>query len=411
MRSDPWRAPLLLTLAWRNLWRHTRRTLMILFAFALGVWSMIVIAAISRGSMEQQLDKSILNLTGHIQLHVAAFRDDPVIEHRFELPAAAEAALNSAEVTAWAQRVRAPGVVASERESAGVTLVGIEPTREHGLSFIATAVTEGRYLESVDDQGLLLGRKLAERLETGLGRRVVLMGQDVHNQVGDRGFRVVGIFETQPRQMEDSVVFIGRATAQQMLKLGDAVTEVAVMTDDRDRLDPLLGKLRAVAPTLDIQPWTVIEPLLVLTQKVTDVILVIWYAIVFAAMSFGLINTLLMAIFERTREFGLFQSLGMPPRHIVGQVLVESLMLLALALVLGNLAAWATVASLKGGIDLTSVAEGMELIGVAPVIYPAWSAGDLAIANLLVFVLGLAASLYPAWRASRHVPVEALTRA
>ncbi|HJW81464.1 MAG TPA: ABC transporter permease [Acidiferrobacterales bacterium] len=401
---------LVVTLAWRNLWRHTRRTLMILFAFALGVWSMIVIAAITRGSMEQQLDKSILNLTGHVQVHAAGFRDDPVIDHRFTPGEELAAALADNEVVAWAGRVRAPGVVASERESAGITLVGIEPAREHGLSFIATAVTEGRYLESPEDQGLLLGRKLAERLETGLGRRVVLMSQDVNTQVGDRGFRVVGIFETQPRQMEDSVVFIGRATAQQMLKLGDSVTEVAVMTDDRDRLDAVLARLRAAAPALDIQPWTVIEPLLVLTQKVTDVILVIWYAIVFAAMSFGLVNTLLMAVFERTREFGLFQSLGMPPRHILGQVLVESLILLVLALVLGNLAAWATIASLQGGIDLSSVAEGMELIGVAPVIYPAWSAGDLAMANLLVFVLGLAASLYPAWHAARQVPVEALSR-
>jgi len=409
MRSE-WLAPLLWTLAWRNLWRHTRRTLMILFAFALGVWSMIVIAAISRGSMEQQLDKAILNLTGHVQIHATGFRDDPVIEHRLTLPPAVESALSGNEVTAWARRVRAPGVIASERESAGITLVGIEPEQERGLSFIATAVTEGRNLDSPEDQGLLLGRKLAERLETGLGRRVVLMSQDVHNQVGDRGFRVVGIFDTQPRQTEEAYVFIGRSTAQQMLKLDGTITEVAVMTGDRDRLEPLLARLRAAAPGLDIEPWTVIEPLLVLTQKITDVILIIWYAIVFAAMSFGLINTLLMAVFERTREFGLFQSLGMPPRHILGQVLVESLILLTLALVLGNLAAWATIAPLMDGIDLSSVAEGMEMIGVAPVIYPAWSVNDLVAANLLVFVLGLAASLYPAWRASRHVPVEALTR-
>jgi ABC-type lipoprotein release transport system permease subunit len=397
-------------LAWRNLWRHTRRTLMILFAFALGVWSMIVIAAISRGTMEQQLDKAILNLTGHVQIHAPGFRDDPVIEYRFAPSTAVESALAGSEITAWARRVRAPGVIASERESAGITLVGIEPEQERGLSFIATAVTEGRYLDSPDDQGLLLGRKLAERLETGLGRRVVLMSQDVHNQVGDRGFRVVGIFDTQPRQMEEAYVFIGRTPAQQMLKLNGALTEVAAMTNDRDHLEPLLARLRAAAPDFDIESWTVIEPLLVLTQKITDVILIIWYAIVFAAMSFGLINTLLMAVFERTREFGLFQSLGMKPTHILGQVLVESLILLVLALVLGNLAAWATIASLMGGIDLSRVAEGMEMIGVAPVIYPAWSVNDLIAANLLVFVLGLAASLYPAWRASRHVPVEALTR-
>ncbi len=404
--------PLVATLAWRNLWRHTRRTLMILFAFALGVWSMVVIAAISRGSMEQQLDKSILNLTGHIQLHASGFRDDAAIEHRMAPPdAALRAVLDGPGVTAWANRVRVPAVVASERESAGVTLLGIDPARERGLSFIPDAITGGRYLESPDDPGLLLGRKLAERLETGLGRRVVLMSQDVRNQVGDRGFRVVGIFDTQPQQMEVAYVFIGRVTAQQMLKAQDGVSEIAVMTEDRDRPEAVLARLRAVAPGLDIEPWTVLEPLLTLTRELTDVILFIWYAIVFAAMSFGLVNTLLMAVFERTREFGLFQALGMPPRHIIGQVLVESLILLLLALVLGNLAAWATIASLMGGIDLSSVAEGMELVGVAPVIYPAWAPGDMLVANALVFVLGLAASLYPAWRASRQVPVEAITRA
>jgi ABC-type lipoprotein release transport system permease subunit len=432
--QSPRRAPLLLTLAWRNLWRHKRRTFMILFAFALGVWSMVVIAAISRGSLEQQLTNSILNLTGHIQIHAPGYRDDPVIEHRFTPPGGALAesagatslsrgprldplaeALGARDVTAWGARVRVPAVVASERESAGVTLVGIEPQREEKLSFIPEAITEGRYLAAPDDEGLLLGRKLAERLETGLGRRVVLMSQDVNNRVADRGFRVVGIFDTQPQQMEEAYVFISRGTAQQLLKMGDSVTEIAVMTTDRDRLDAPLARLRSAAAagtsdSLEVEPWTVVEPLLVLTQRITDVILIIWYVIVFAAMSFGLINTLLMAVFERTREFGLFQALGMRPTHIVGQVLVESLILLALALAIGNVAAWGTVLSLKGGIDLSAVAEGMELVGVAPVIYPTWSADDMAAANILVFVLGVLASLYPAWRAAQHVPIEAITR-
>ena len=412
MRFEALSAPLLLTLAWRNLWRHTRRTVMILFAFALGVWSMVVVAALSRGSMEQQLDNAILSLTGHVQLHAPVYRDDPVIEHHMPpADAALREVLADPGVTAWASRVRVPAVVSSERESAGVTLVGIDPVRERGLSFIPDAVTEGRYLQGDDDSGVLLGRKLAERLETGLGRRVVIMSQDVNNQVGDRGFRVVGIFDTQPQQTEEAYVFVGRATAQRMLKMGEDVSEIAVMTGDRDHLGPLLARLRAAAPGLDIEPWTVVEPLLTLTQKITDVILLIWYVIVFAAMSFGLINTLLMAVFERTREFGMFQALGMPPRHILGQVLVESLILLGLALLLGNLSAWATIHSLEGGIDLSAVAEGMEMMGVAPVLYPAWSGNDLLVANLVVIVLGLAASLYPAWRASRQVPIEAITRA
>ena len=410
MLSDAIRAPLLVTLAWRNLWRHKRRTAVMLFALALGIWSMVVMAALIRGSMEQHIKKEILNLTGHVQIHAPGYRDDPAVDQRFTPPAALAQALTQKPMIAASARVRVPAVISSERESAGVTLVGIDPERERGLSFISTAITSGQYLASPDDPGLLLGRKLAERLETALGRRVVLMSQDANNQIGDRGFRVVGIFDADPQAMETGYVFIGLDAARKMLKTGNDVSEIAVMARDRNRLESEVQALRAAAPDLDVAPWTDVQPLLVLTEKVNNVVLLIWFAVVFAAMAFGLINTLLMAVFERTREFGLFQALGMPPRFIIGQVLIESLMLLMLALVLGNLASWASVASLRGGIDLSAFSEGLEMVGVSPVIYPALAAGDVTAANVIVVVLGVLASLYPAWRASRYVPVEAITR-
>ena len=410
MPSSAVRTPLLLTLAWRNLWRHRRRTLVMLFALVLGVWSMIVMAALIRGSMEQHVKKEILNLTGHIQVHTPAYRNDPAIEHRFAIPPALAATLQDQALVAASARVRVPAVVSSERESAGVVLVGIDPQREQGLSFIAAAVTAGQYLSSPDDPGLLLGRKLAEQLETALGRRVVLMSQDADNQIADRGFRVVGIFDADPQAMETGYVFIGLEVAQEMLKIGSEVSEVAAMTPDRMRLDTALTKMAAAAPGLEVAPWTEVQPLLVLTEKVNNVVLLIWFTVVFAAMAFGLVNTLLMAVFERTREFGLFQALGMPPRFILGQVLVESLILLGIALALGNLVSWASVAGLKDGIDLSMFAEGFEMVGMSPVIYPALAAGDVGAANVIVVVLGVLASLYPAWRAARYVPVEAITR-
>ena len=410
MRFEALRAPLLLTLAWRNLWRHKRRTAIMLFALALGIWSMVVMAALIRGSMEQHIKKEILNLNGHVQIHAPEYRDDPAVDHRFTPSAALVQALAQKPMVAASARIRVPAVVSSERESAGVMLVGIDPERERGLSFISTAVTSGQYLASTDDPGLLLGRKLAERLETALGRRVVLMSQDANNQIGNRGFRVVGIFDADPKAMETGYVFISLNAAQTMLKIGNSISEIAVMARDRNQLEDEVQALRAAAPELDVAPWTEVQPLLVLTEKVNNVVLLIWFAVVFAAMAFGLINTLLMAVFERTREFGLFQALGMPPRFIIGQVLIESLMLLMLALVLGNLASWASVASLSGGIDLSAFSQGLELVGVSPVIYPALAAGDVSAANIIVVVLGVLASLYPAWRASRYVPVEAITR-
>jgi ABC-type lipoprotein release transport system permease subunit len=410
MRHDAKRKPLLLTLAWRNLWRRRRRTFVMLFALVLGVWAMMFMAALIRGSMEQHIRKELRNLVGHVQVHVPAYRNDPAVEHRFAPDAVLAQARGAGRVTAAAPRVRVPAVISSERESAGVMLVGIDPARERGLSFIPDAITTGRMLASPGDNGLLLGRKLAERLETELGRRVVVMSQDTNNQIADRGFRVIGIFDADPQAMETAYAFVGLDVARTLLKVGDEVSEVAVMTEDRNALGPLVARLRVAAPGLDVAPWTEAEPLLVLTEKVNKVVLFIWFAVVFAAMGFGLVNTLLMAVFERTREFGLFQALGMPPRHIIGQVLVESLILLAIALVAGNLVSWLSIAALSGGIDLSRFAEGLELVGVSPVLYPALAARDAIAANVVVVVLGLLASLYPAWRASRYVPVEALTR-
>jgi len=150
---------LLTVLAWRNLWRYPRRTIIILFAIAIGVWSMLSLAAFMRGMMEQYVNNAIGNLVAHIQIHAPSYRDDPVIEHSMPPPTEPLLkVLNEADIKGWAARVRVPAVVSSERESIGVTLVGIDPVQEQGLSFIAHTVTEGRYLESLDDKGIILGR-------------------------------------------------------------------------------------------------------------------------------------------------------------------------------------------------------------------------------------------------------------
>jgi len=401
---------LLTTLAWRNLWRYPRRTTIILVAIAIGVWSMVSISALMRGMIEQQINNAIHNLVAHIQIHAPGYLDDPVIEHSMAPPN--DKLLNLLDknnISAWATRVRVPAVVNSERESMGVTLVGIDPQGEQGLSFIADAVTEGRYLNGIDDKGIILGRKLAERLETRLGKRVVLMGQNQANEIAERGFRVVGIFDTKMENTETQFVFISRQIAQNMLGMRDNISELVVLSQDREQLDSLLQKLRAAVPKLDVQAWQTIIPLIMLVANVSEGFLLIWYFVVFIAMAFGLVNTLLMAIFERTREIGLFQALGMKPRWIVGQILFESSFLLLIGLTLGNLMGWLTLILTADGLDFSQYAAGYEMAGLSSLIYPVLNMSDIVIANLLIISLGLIASLYPAWRAARSVPVKAIT--
>jgi ABC-type lipoprotein release transport system permease subunit len=136
----------------------------------------------------------------------------------------------------------------------------------------------------------------------------------------------------------------------------------------------------------------------------------VWIVVVFLALAFGLVNTLVMAVFERVREIGLMLALGMTPRNILAQIVVESTLLLALGLAVGNVLAWVTIEPLKGGIDLSIVGEGMELWGASAVLYPALRWEDVVLANVVVLLLGFLASLSPAWRASRYEPVEAITK-
>jgi len=402
---------LLRRLAWRNLWRHKRRTFIMLAAVGLGAWFMLFTAAFVRGMIEQQLHDAIFTLTGHVQIHHAKYRDDPAIEHSMGLPEKAlTKILDAAPVSQWSSRVRLPAVIISERESRGTTLVGIDPRHETGLSFIGEPVKIGRNLESVDDDGIIIGRRMAERLQTRIGRRIVIMAQDADGEVADRGFRIVGLFTAELEATETSYVFTGRKVTQKMLKMGDRISEIELITQSRERLDGLTNQLRKAAPELETKDWKELQPLLVATVEFYDAFMIIWYLIVFLAMSFGLVNTLLMAVFERTRELGLFQALGMRPRFIVGQVMIESLILMALGLAVGNFLSWLSVLALADGLDLSQFAQGMAQFSMPSVMKLTLTMQDVVTANVLVIVLTLFASLYPAWRAARYVPVEAITR-
>ena len=399
-------------LAWRNLWRNYRRTLIMLLAISVGAWAMIFMTALMRGMVDQMVEDGIRALPGYVQVHHPLYRDDPSIENSLPAPDSAFAsAMDNPLVTGWTARVRVPAMISSERDNRGVTLLGVDPAGEIALGFDTDDIVDGRWLEGPDDNGLVVGRKMLERLETGTGNRVVVMSQDPDNNIADRGFRVVGVFRGTLAAQEEAYIYAGRKTIQKLLKMGDQVSEVAVAGVDYRDVTALTALVESVAgPGTDVQPWNELDTYLGTMLGVMDGFVLVWIIVIFLALSFGLVNTLMMAVFERIREFGLMQALGMKPAAIVYQVLLESLMLLALGLLLGNLLAVASVVPLRGGLDLSIVAEGMEMVGVSAVLYPALKAYDVVLANTVVIVLGILTSLLPAWRASRYRPVEAIAK-
>jgi ABC-type lipoprotein release transport system permease subunit len=399
-------------LAWRNLWRNHRRTLIMLAAIVVGVWAMIFMTALIRGMVDDMVRDGVRVLPGHVQIHHPDFRDDPSITNVIDPPGdALGRVLQGDDVVAWATRIRVPAVISSERDTRGVTLLGIDPDRERDISFIADDLAEGRFLESRDDKGLVVGRKLIERLETDLGKRVVVMTQNPQNEIADRGFRIVGVFESNMKAQEEGLVFAAEGTLQRLLGVGEQVSEIAILGMNYRDVDGLYGSVKDAADgNVEVLPWYELDKYLGSMLSAMDGFILVWIVVVFLALSFGLVNTLVMAVFERVREIGLMLALGMTPRNIVSQIIVESVLLLVLGLAVGNVLAWASIEPLKSGIDISVVAEGMEWFGASSMLYPALYLKDVVLANVVVIVLGFLASLSPALRASRYEPIEAITK-
>jgi ABC-type lipoprotein release transport system permease subunit len=312
----------------------------------------------------------------------------------------------------WAQRVRVNAVVSNARHSAGVTLVGIDPIPEAKVSFIGAAISSGRYLKKNDKNGIIVGEALVEKFETKIGRKLVLMSQDIHREMASRAFRIIGTFRAEMETTEKQYVFVNRDTSQKMLKLDDAISEIGIILPDKPDNPKVYDQLKALLPhdQYEVNDWRDLLPFQTAYLRILDGFMYIWYLVVFVAMGFGIVNTTLMAVYERMREFGLLKALGMKPWWILREVLTESFLLLITGMIIGNGLGLVSIFVLsRSGIDLSALAAGAEYAGMTRIIYPAIDLKDVTVANLVVLVLGLCVSAYPAVKAARFTPVEALT--
>jgi ABC-type lipoprotein release transport system permease subunit len=406
-------------LAWRNIWRNPGRTVIILTAIIIGIWSMIFLGAFMRGMEVGMIKNGIATLTGNIQIHKKGYRNDPVIENSMtgtdKLKVALERALPPG--AKYATRVRVNAIASNAGHSSGVTLVGIEPKREAHISFIGKSVTKGRYLKPGDKNKIVIGQALLDKLETKIGHKLVIMSQDTNHEIASKAFRIVGTFKAEMQVIEKQFVFVAMPAARRMLNLKKGVSEVSIALPElrlNNKEESIIAeklKVELKGMDYDVETWQELLPMLSAYLKINDGFLYIWYLVVFIAMGFGIVNTTLMAIFERVREFGLLKALGMRPWWIIRGVLTESFFLLILGIVAGNILAFFSVLAFsKNGIDLSAFAAGAEMWGMSRMIFPEIWTKDLLIANILVFSLGLLVSIYPAAKAAMFTPVEALKK-
>ena len=407
-----------LSIAWRNLWRNPRRTLIILTAIVIGIGSMVVLSALSRGMMDGMVDNAISNLVGHIRIQDPEYRIDPSIIRRIEHPRQLLSEISPLlpPGTRIAGRIKVDGMLSTSREHVGVIIVGIIPEDELGVSFIGRPVHQGRMINPGETNGLIIGQALLERIGAKIGRKVVLVAQNQEWENVSRGFRIRGTYRTELAQTEKVYVFVPLPVLQEMLGVDEGVTEIAVNLEqgkggEGDELTNLVSVLntKIIDSGYTVEDWRQMLPSISAYLEMFDGYMLIWFVVVFIAMGFGLVNTMLMAVYERMREFGLQRAIGMRSSRIVRLVMFEILLLLLFgSLVANGFALFLINVVLRSGIDLSVFTEGTEMWGMSRIIVPALSAWDMYAANGVVIVLGLLVGLYPAVRAGRFTPVETM---
>ncbi len=402
---------LLAPLAWRNLWRNPRRTVITLIVVSVGLWSILAVASFISAWAQSSRDATLRLLIAQGQIHAEGYLDNPNINRLMDPPdGALLEALNQPDISNWVARLELPAVVQSEYKTLPVSVVGVDPAAERRISSVPEKLIEGRYLSGPEDDGAVIGLNLAKRLKTALGRRVILMITAEDGWLEERSFDVVGIYDADTA-FEDTYIFTGQTAMQDMVGLDTKIAQIAFEVPDEAALDGVVTRLQAAAPTLDVRQWRKLSLIMGAMDATMGGMIFVWMGVMMVMISIGVINTQLMAVFERTHEFGLLRALGLKPGHVLALVALESLLLIGLGVLIGMAMGAATVWGLSDGIDLSAFGKALEAFKAGEVLYPKIQPMDYVIFPLAIWALGVVVGLWPAWRAAKIAPVEAMRHA
>ncbi|MCF6305432.1 MAG: FtsX-like permease family protein [Rhodobacteraceae bacterium] len=398
-------------LAWRNIWRNPRRTGITLIVVVVGLWSVLVFASLLAAWGSSSRDAALGLLIGQGQIHADGYMDDPNIEHLMPpANAALIAALNGEGVENWAERLQVPAVVQSEYKTLPITILGVDPAAEARISSVPSKLVMGRNLNGLEDDSVVIGINLAARLKTEIGRRVILMSQGADGLLAQQSFYIVGLYDAD-QAFEDMYVFTGRSAAQQYLGLENQISQISFTVPQDINLPIVMERIKIAAPDLDARDWRKLSLLLAAMDTSMAAIIYIWLGIMIVLMSIGIINTQLMAVFERIQEFGLMRALGLKPKMVLMLVTMESALLIGIGVLLAMGLAVVTVWSLRNGIDLGAYAAGLEEFQQGQVLFPVIKPSDYLVFPLIIWLMGIIVALWPAYRAQKTSPVEAMRHA
>jgi len=405
-----------LTMAWRNIWRHPRRAILTMAAIAFATVLLVFMLSWQFGSYDTMINAAVKVHTGHLQVQAAGYHEQQDMHLVVADPTAVSRILEGIpEVVAHTARATAFSLVSSKERTSGVAVRGIDTAREAQVTTLKQLIRQGSYLADGDAAQALVGGLLAKNLRVGVGEELVLLGQGRDGSIAATAVQVKGIFRYGQDEFDRNFIYLPLPYFQEVYTMRGGVHEVVVLCASLEAVPRVKRAVASAIDTIDTQEnlvvldWMELMPGLIQSIKMDLISGFIFYIILIVVVAFSILNTFLMVIFERTREFGVFMALGTTPGRLTRLLLFESTTLTllgtALGILAGSLVTWYFQVH---GIVISGTSEMLRQYGLPERMYPQLSLLSIAVGAGLVLIITLMTALYPALKVRRLRPVEAM---
>ncbi len=397
---------MLFTLAWRNIWRNRKRSLILYAGISSGLLLGLFSCAMMFGMGETFIRSSIDRDLGHAQIHTREYASDRQPELYIRSYRKILKSLTGfAEISAAAPRTIIEGMAASAASSTGISIIGIEPSLEKKVTSIHKNIISGGYLDSGSDDSIVVGRKLAESLNIANGSKVVLSFPDLEGNIIYAAFRIKGIFKTDSSSFDKTHVFIKASELFSLLGSEEICHAIIIKSSSAAEAEKALIRLKTSLQDLSVRGWKELAPELKMIDEMIATQLNIFLGIILLALLFGITNTMLMSVLERIREIGVLMAIGMKRSRVFLMIIMETVTLSLAGGATGMLLALIAVnATGITGIDLSAFSEGLSSWDISPIIYPVLPGFFYASITIMTIVTAVTAAVYPAAKAVRLNP-------
>ncbi|MFN8583049.1 MAG: FtsX-like permease family protein [Gemmatimonadaceae bacterium] len=399
-------------LAWRNVLRNRRRSIITILSIAIGLAALTFLWGVIDGQNRAIIDNTTRYLAGDVQVHVMGYHDDPSLDRAIGDAAPVIGSIQrDPDVAAVAPRLEGQALASREDKSRGIRLIGVAPNDEQRVTDVLGAIAAGSTLRETDSSGVLIGVKLADALSLGVGDELVLVGQAYDGSIASARLPVRGIFRTKIDEYDGYVVLMPLPAVRDLLVAPGSATSVALRLKDREQLNAVTTRLRAILGAgYEVAGWPTLLPNAATSVRYHAVISAAVVLIFFVVIAAAVGNPVLMAVLERTREFGVMLAIGMTPARLLRLVLWEAILLGTVGVSFGNVVGLSVTGYFqRAGIDVSAFAAALSAMpGASDVLRPVVRGGRSVMVSALMFATALGVAMYPALKAAHLDPVNAI---